>query len=169
MLVSSPKTLKRDQADNTKESTGAIYSVECRPVEDGRSAIVQHLNGEPKDVLPKDLSALASVQELGGGSVSIRHDGKILLSDEDSCSIYLLDPVSAQTTLVQPAEEGIRYADFSSHPTNPRWIIAIKEDHREATPETQATHVHNTLVAIDIDLDPKDSGKEITIVSASTS
>lgn len=124
---------------------------------------MQHLNGETKDVLPKDLSALATVQELGGGSVSMRPDGKILLSDEDSCSIYLLDPASAQTTLVQPAEEGIRYADFSSHPTDPRWFIAIKEDHREATPETQATHVHNTLVAIDIERDSKDSGKEITI------
>lgn len=103
------------------------------------------------------------MQELGGGSISIRPDGKILLSDEDSCNIYLLDPASAQATLVQPAQKGIRYADFSSHPMNPRWIIAIKEDHREATPETQATHVHNTLVAIDIDSDPKDSGREVTI------
>jgi hypothetical protein len=93
----------------------------------------------------------------------MRPEGKILLSDEDSCNIYLLDPASAQTTLVQAAEKGIRYADFSSHPTDPRWFIAIKEDHREATPETQATHVHNTLVAIDMELESKDSGKEITI------
>ncbi|KAJ5176232.1 uncharacterized protein N7482_002109 [Penicillium canariense] len=145
------------------ESTGAVYSVECRPVEDGRSAVVQHLNGQSKDILPKDLSALASVQELGGGSISMRFDGRILLSDEDSCNVYLLDPGSTEATLVQPAEKGIRYADFSSHPTNPQWIIAIKEDHREATPETQATHVHNTLVAIDIDSDPQESAKEVII------
>lgn len=137
--------------------------MECRPVEDGRSAIVQHLNGQSKDVLPKNLSALASVQELGGGSISMRFDGKILLSDEDSCNIYLLDPATFQATLIQSAEKGIRYADFSSHPTNPQLIIAIKEDHREATPETQATHVHNTLVAINIDCDPKDPVKEVTI------
>ncbi|EPS28726.1 hypothetical protein PDE_03672 [Penicillium oxalicum 114-2] len=146
------------------ESTGAIYSVECRPVEDGRAAIVEHRqNGQSKDVLPKDLSAFATVQEMGGGSIAMRPDGKLLLSDEKSCNIYLLDPESSQATLVRPAEKGIRYADFSTHPTNPRWVIAIKEDHREATPETQATHVHNTLVAIDLELDPQDPNKEITI------
>ncbi|KAJ5673824.1 hypothetical protein N7462_009263 [Penicillium macrosclerotiorum] len=140
------------------ESIGAIYSVECRPTENGRFAIVQHLDGQKKDVLPRELSALATVQELGGGSVSMRHDGQILLSDEKSCHIYLLDPSTGQAKLLHPAEKGIRYGDFCSHPTNPQWIVAIKEDHREATPETQATHVHNTLVAFDMN-----SNKEVII------
>ncbi|KAJ5485042.1 hypothetical protein N7539_005030 [Penicillium diatomitis] len=146
------------------ETSGAIYSVECRPVEDGRAAIVRHgKEGQSKDVLPKELSALATVQEMGGGSIAMRPDGQVLFSDEESCNIYLLDPTSSEVALVLPAEKGIRYADFSSHPTNPRWVIAIKEDHREATPETQATNVHNTLVAIDVKLDPEDPKKEITI------
>lgn len=119
---------------------------------------MQHLNGQRRDVLPRELSAHATVQELGGGSISMRPDGQILFTDEESCSIYLLDPASCQARQVHPAIKGIRYADFSTHPKNPRWIIAIKEDHREATPETQATHVHNTLVAIDIE-----SGKEMTV------
>lgn len=139
-------------------STGAIYSVECRPTEAGRFAIVQHLNGRSRDILPKELSAHATVQELGGGSISMRHDGQILFSDEKSCNVYLLDPASSQAKLIHPALKGIRYADFCTHPKHPQWILAIKEDHRDATPETQATHVHNTLVAIDIDF-----GKEITI------
>ncbi|KAJ5149843.1 hypothetical protein N7448_001421 [Penicillium atrosanguineum] len=140
------------------ESTGAIYSIECRPNEDGRFAIVQHLHGQTKDVLPKELSAHATVQELGGGSISMRPDGQILLSDDDSCNIYLLDPESSQVKLILEAPKGIRYAEFNTHPKKSDWMIAIKEDHREATPETQATHVHNTLVAIDIR-----SGKETTI------
>ncbi|KAJ5569856.1 uncharacterized protein N7459_009286 [Penicillium hispanicum] len=140
------------------ESSGAIYSVECRPTEDGRHAIVQHLNGESKDVLPKELSAHATVQEMGGGSIAMRPDGKILFAEEESCSIYLLDPASVQASLIYPATKGIRYADFCTHPVSPQWVIAIKEDHREATPETQATHVHNTLVMIDIE-----AGTETTV------
>lgn len=71
----------------------------------------------------------------------------------------MLDPASFEATSVHPAVEGVRYADFCFHPKTIQWMIAIKEDHREATPETQATHVHNSLVAIDVE-----SGKETTIV-----
>lgn len=119
---------------------------------------MQHLNGEVRDVLPKELSAAAAVQELGGGAVELRRDGQIVLVDEETCNIYLLNPETTDAKLVQVAEEGIRYADFCSHPTNPAWILAIKEDHREATPETQATDVHNTLVVFNIE-----SGTETTI------
>lgn len=132
--------------------------MECHPTENGRFAIVEHRNGQSKDVLPKELSAHATVQEIGGGSISIRPDGFILFADENSSSIYNLDPATSQTKLMHPAGEGIRYAEFSTHPRHPQWIIAIKEDHREATPETQATHVHNTLVAIHLE-----TGEETTI------
>lgn len=88
----------------------------------------------------------------------MRHDGQILFADEKSCSIYLLNPATSQARLIHQAVKGIRYADFESHPKDPQWILAIREDHREATPETQATHVHNTLVAIDIE-----AAKEIPI------
>ncbi|KAJ5172473.1 hypothetical protein N7492_005066 [Penicillium capsulatum] len=147
-LASSSISLHEVAVD---ESTGSIYSVECHPTEGGRFAIVQHLNGKSQDVLPKELSAHAIVQEIGGGSIAMRPDGQILLSDQKSCNVYLLDPTAGSVALVHPATEGIRYADFCTHPTHHQWIIAIKEDHRDATPETQATHVHNTLVAINTD------------------
>ncbi|CAG8242815.1 unnamed protein product [Penicillium salamii] len=148
----------RQDIDVCQERNGAIYAVECRPAEDGRFAIVQHLNGHSQDVLPKNLSAHATVQELGGGTMAIRPDGKIIFAEDKTGGIYLLDPATADATCVHPAVEGIRYGDFCIHPTSNNLIIAIKEDHREATPETQATHVHNTLVAIDIE-----SGAETTI------
>lgn len=144
--------------NHKQEDSGAIYSIECHPTEDGRFAIVEHLNGQSKDVLPKEFSAHATVQECGGGSISMRPDGKILFADESSCSICMLDPAKSKVKLILPAVEGIRYAEFSTHPQHPQWIISIKEDHREATPETQATHVHNTLVAINLE-----SGEETTI------
>lgn len=144
--------------NSAQEQSGAIYAVECRPAEDGHFAIVQHLNGQTRDVLPTNLSAHATVQELGGGSMAIRPDGKIILAEGKSCDVYLLDPATSTATRVHAAVEGIRYGDFCIHPKAPQWVIAIKEDHRDATPETQATHVHNVLVAIDIE-----SGTETTI------
>ncbi|KAJ5281593.1 hypothetical protein N7478_006965 [Penicillium angulare] len=133
------------------EPTRTIYSVECRPTEDGRYAIVQHRDGKTQDILPTNLSAHASVQELGGGSIAMHHDGQVIVEDEDSCNVYILNPATGEAKLVHSAIEGIRYADFSSHPADPEWILAIKEDHREATPETQATLVHNKLVSINIE------------------
>ena len=155
----SDRTSRALESTNaSQEPSGKIYSIECHPTENGRYAIVQHQNGVSKDILPKNLSAHGTVQELGGGSIDMRHDGQVLFVDEESCSIYLLNPATSEAKLVHAAAEGIRYADFSSHPSKPEWIVAIKEDHREATPETQATHVHNTLVAINIEL-----GTESTI------
>ncbi|CAG7948710.1 unnamed protein product [Penicillium olsonii] len=142
------------------ERNGAIYAIECRPAEDGRFTIVQHLNGQSRDFLPKNLSAHATVQELGGGTTAIRPDGKIIFAEDKTGGVYLLDPENSNATCVQPGVEGIRYGDFCIHPTANDLVIAIKEDHRDATPETQATHVHNTLVVIDIE-----SGKEITVAS----
>lgn len=137
-------------ANPPQEASGAIYSVQCRPTEDGRFAIVQHLNGQSRDVLPREMSAHATVQELGGGSVAMRPDGHIIFADDKSRGVYTLDPASGQTKTVCLGNPDIRYADFCSHPTSPQWVIAIKEDHREATPETQSTHVHNSLVAINV-------------------
>lgn len=155
---SNLRTPSLAMTNTSQEKTGAVYSVESHPTEDGRFAIVEHVDGHSKDVLPKEFSAHATVQEIGGGSISMRPDGQILFADEKSCSIYLLDPATSQAKLIHTAVEGIRYAEFSTHPQNPQWIIAIKEDHREATPETQAIHVHNTLVAINLD-----SGEETLI------
>lgn len=88
----------------------------------------------------------------------MRPDGQILFSDQKSCNVYVLDPNVGSVALVRSAAQGIRYADFCEHPIDHQWILAIKEDHRDATPETQATHVHNTLVAINTD-----TGGETTV------
>lgn len=80
----------------------------------------------------------------------MRPNGRVLFSDEKSCSLYLLDPASSEVALVHSTVQGVRYADFCNHPVDTQWVLAVKEDHRDATPETQATDVHNTLVAIDI-------------------
>lgn len=91
--------------------------------------------------------------------MAIRPDGKITFSDEKSYHVYQLDPAVADgdngshsgATLVHAADQDIRYADFCHHPTEFQWVLAIREDQRNATPETQAYDVHNVLVAINTD------------------
>ncbi|RDW63430.1 hypothetical protein BP6252_10975 [Coleophoma cylindrospora] len=134
------------------ESTSAIYSVESRPTEDGRFAIVEHTESRAKDVLPHKFSAHAEVQENGGGSIAIDSKGDIIFSDSAAAfkSVYRLDPRTGDVGCILEAEdEDIRYADFCVHPKELHLIIAIKEDRRNATPTTQATDVINTLVLID--------------------
>ncbi|EYE92667.1 alpha/beta hydrolase family protein [Aspergillus ruber CBS 135680] len=143
------------------ESTGAIYSIECIPTENGRYTIIEHYNGKSRNILPKEsgLSAQANVHDLGGGSMAISPDGKVTFSDEKTCHVYQLDPAVVDagngfrggTTLVHAADQGIRYADFCHHPTESQWVLAIREDQRDATPETQAYNVHNVLVALNTD------------------
>ncbi|KAJ5907741.1 hypothetical protein N7495_000423 [Penicillium taxi] len=141
-----------------EEVTGTIYSVECHPTEGGRYAIMEHINGSKRDVLSPSLSAFAMVNELGGGSIAMRPGGKIIFSDEESRNVYLLEPAAKHAELVLSAAEGHRYGDFCIHKTDPKWALAIKEDHQDATPETQATDVHNTLIVINLE-----TGTETTI------
>lgn len=91
--------------------------------------------------------------------MAISPDGKVTFSDEKTCHVYQLDPAVVDagngfrggTTLVHAADQGIRYADFCHHPTESQWVLAIREDQRDATPETQAYNVHNVLVALNTD------------------
>lgn len=82
--------------------------------------------------------------------MAIRADGKITFTDSKSCHLYMLDPGHGHN-LLHTAEQGIRYADFCHHPRDVQWVLAIREDHRTATPETQAYGVTNDLVAINTD------------------
>ncbi len=110
---------------------------------------MEYTGGNVREILPAKYSAHASVQELGGGSFGITPSSKIIFSDDSTKNVYRIDTSSGDTTLALTAEPGTRYADFSAHPLHHDLVLAIKEDHREATEYTQAQDVHNTLVCID--------------------
>lgn len=72
------------------------------------------------------------------------NDGSFIFTDAATGGIYRVN----SSFDVHPILEGIdtlRYADFDVHPIDPRWILAVREDHTNDTPET----VINTIVAID--------------------
>lgn len=120
---------------------------------------MESAQGRNCEILPKRFSAHAMVNELGGGSFAVDSKGRIIFVDEETHSVHELCSDTQNTTLVLEAEAGARYADFAPHPHQYEWIVAAKEDHKHATPETQAFGVKNSLVAIH-----RFSAKEHTIV-----
>lgn len=88
------------------------------------------------------------MHDLGGGSFAVDHQSQIIFADQIMRKVYELDPVSKTAALVIEAAPGTRYASFVPHPHDRQWLVALKEDHRKAMPETQAYGVRNTIVAI---------------------
>jgi len=56
--------------------------------------------------------------------------------------VFSLNIDTGEVKSVTEANPLLRYADFNIHPLNPRWVIAVQEDHKSST-------VENCLVAID--------------------
>ena len=132
-----------------QESADRVYWIESRPQAQGRYAIMERFGEETREVLPKALSARSMVQELGGGSFELDQNGMIVFSDKLDRNVYRLDPTSGEAAVILRSAPDTCYADFACHPVQDHWIMAIKEDSHEATPETQADSVHNSLIAID--------------------
>jgi dipeptidyl aminopeptidase/acylaminoacyl peptidase len=113
---------------------------------------MKHDDSGMHEILPNQFSAHAGVNELGGGSFAVDSEGGIIFVDEETQDVYGIPSECDGTTLILKAEEKTRYADFFAHPHQHQWIVAAKEDHTHATPETQAYGVRNSLVAIHRDL-----------------
>ena len=127
------------------QQNGKIYWVENRPDEGGRGTIMEQGDGGPREVLPKEFNASTQVQEYGGGSMQTRDsDGHIIFSDFKSKVIYDLDPESGKVVALIDEDPRIYYADYVIHPTQPDYILAIKEDHHYDKIE----NIKTTLVAI---------------------
>ena len=117
-----------------------------RSDENGRSAIVEYSEAGRRDVLPKEYSAATRVHEYGGSSFAVSAStGHIAFADFNSNSVFNIDP---ETTIVQAIvekDDKNYFADFDIDPKDPRWVIAIKEDHHS----DMIDEVINTLVVID--------------------
>jgi len=103
------------------------------------------------DILPAEFDARAAVNDLGGGVFAISPGGDLIFTDWGTRGVYALEPTTKTVTEILKGDPFNRFADFDVHPINSKWVIAVKEDHRNATPETQATNVINNLVAINLE------------------
>ncbi len=132
-----------------EESTGlsevmldgdAIYWIESRPNEEGRSVIVRWTAADGAvDVTPPGFNARTRVHEYGGGAYWVEA-GVVYFANFADQLLYRQRPDGAPVPLTPP---GYRYADGVVDRAHNR-LICVREDH--TTPGQEPL---NTLVAID--------------------
>ncbi|MCW5839853.1 MAG: S9 family peptidase [Caldilinea sp.] len=118
----------------------AVYWIETRPSEQGRSVVVRWTAAEgAHDVTPPGFSARTRAHEYGGGSYWI--DGDTVYFANFADQILYRQVIGQAPAPLTPA--GYRYADGIVDRRRGR-IICVREDHTVAGREAE-----NTLVAID--------------------
>ncbi len=126
--------------DELKVDAHAIYYLENRPNENGRSVLVkQTLEGSRVDCTPAGYSVRSSVHEYGGGSYCLDGD-RIYFQEASDQGIYRYEEGLAPIKITKL--QNTRYADMVVDPITHN-LLAVREDHRG-----QGEPI-NTIVCID--------------------
>ena len=121
----------------------AIYWLESRPRERGRSVIVCRTpEGTSVDVTPAPFDVRSRVHEYGGGEFTV-HRGVIYFTNFDDQRVYR--HLLGQQPVPITSGRDLRYADLVVIPGGQR-VLAVREDHRIAGAEAV-----NSLVMLDVD------------------
>ncbi|KAF9466810.1 alpha/beta-hydrolase [Collybia nuda] len=115
--------------------TSAVYHLENRPSEAGRSVLVNTKTGQ--DIVGKDWNVRTGVQEYGGAP-AIAHNGKIYFSHYIDGRIYQTTE-GTEPEAVTPENKAHRFANFDIHPIHSHLLVAILEDHTIDVPEKIVT------------------------------
>ncbi|KAF7291529.1 Peptidase-S9 domain-containing protein [Mycena kentingensis (nom. inval.)] len=122
--------------------TGKVYHLEGRPSEGGRNVLVASETGQ--DAVGKEWNVRSGVHEYGGAPAVV-HNGVIYFSHIGDGRVYM-QTAGGEARPVTPDNKEYRYADIAVHPIHPHILVAIWEDHTNAT--TPAS-VSNKLCVID--------------------
>jgi dipeptidyl aminopeptidase/acylaminoacyl peptidase len=125
-----------------ESDSGALYIVESRPAEGGRSTIIRlRPDGAPFDILPGELSARSRVHEYGGGALMAAAGTVYFVNDKDQ-AIWTDRAGGKPERLTDPGAR--RFADMILDAGRNR-LIAVCEDHSgEGEPV-------NALVSVSLD------------------
>jgi dipeptidyl aminopeptidase/acylaminoacyl peptidase len=141
LIVAQAITLSEVRLDN-----GAIYWLEGRPQERGRSVVVRAGVGGDVDMTPAPCNARTRVHEYGGGAWIV-DKGVLYFSNFADSRLYRLEAGSAepQPLTPEPAGQsgGWRFADGIIDGSRNRWI-GLREDH------TAGGEPVNAIVAVDL-------------------
>jgi dipeptidyl aminopeptidase/acylaminoacyl peptidase len=130
---------------------GAVYWVEGRPSEGGRSVVVR--GGppvDPADVTPEGSNARTTVHEYGGGAYTV-HRGVVFSSNFADQRLYRMEPGGIAEPITPESGGRYRFADGRVTPDG-TLLICVRERHEE-------DGVVNELVAI-----PTDGSGDVSIV-----
>jgi acetyl esterase/lipase len=121
----------------------AVYWLESRPNEAGRSALVRWTEaGGLAELTPHPINVGTRVHEYGGGAYAVAKD-RIVYSEKADGAVWLIEPGGAPRRIA--AVEGCRYTDFTFDLPRRR-VLAVREDHRDRPPtDPQAAIVALTL------------------------
>ncbi len=122
---------------------GALYWLEGRPAEGGRSAIVEWRDGQTRDLLPAPWNARSRVHEYGGGSYLVA-GGTVYFCNFADQRIYRQSLTEGDPTPLTPEDSG-SFADLILDRRRQR-LIAVREAPSAAAHEPEAT-----LAAIPVD------------------
>ncbi|HET7587967.1 MAG TPA: prolyl oligopeptidase family serine peptidase [Gammaproteobacteria bacterium] len=132
-----------DRLAEPRFADGALYWIESRPAEAGRSVLVRREpDGAIRDLTPAPYSVRSRVHEYGGGAAAIG-DGVIYFVNNADQRIY--SHIAGAPPAPLTPDNGCRYADLEYDRARHR-LLAVAEDHDEAS----RTPV-NRLVEIDCD------------------
>jgi len=140
---------------------GALYWLESRPNENGRSVLVRRgADGRLEDLTPTPLNVASRVHEYGGGAYLVA-DGRVVFSDKTTGAVWLIDGDAPARQIA--AVDGCRYADFTFDPVRGR-VLAVREDHR-LQPGRPATEARAAIVALDITgrMPPKENAGQVLV------
>ena len=141
-----------------RSSDGAVWWLEQRPDEGGRTAILRRdPDGTVTDVLPAEASARTRVHEYGGGSYTVR-GGTCWYVELTDQRVYRTDPgdVPRPITPEPPTPAAVRFADLTPDPGG-AVLYAVRETHHGPA----ATDVVNEVVAV-----PADGAGEPTVLAS---
>ncbi len=118
----------------------AIYWLEGRPAEGGRTVIVRQVGDRTEDVTPAGFNVRSRVHEYGGGAALVA-DGVVYFVNFDAQRIYCHRPGEAPRAVTP--ETGGRFADMRFDRRRQR-LICVREDH------AGSGEPRNELVAVNL-------------------
>lgn len=130
----------------------ALYWLETRPSEGGRSAVVTLAsNGIRRDLLPAPINVRSRVHEYGGRPYTVA-DGILYFVLQDDQRIYRLDTRDSRALpiAITPAEHGLRFAEPCLDRRHRR-LLAIAERHYPGTAGRPKREPTNFIAAIALD------------------
>lgn len=128
----------------TSFGAGAVYWVEVRPQERGRSVLMRMTDRGPEEVLPPDFSVRSRVHEYGGGAYT-SVGSTLVFSNYHDHRLYRQDPGRDPRPITPepPSPGALRYADIEATPGG-RLLLCVRETH-------DSRGVTNEIVALPAD------------------
>ena len=119
-----------------------LFWLESRPLEKGRSVLMQRIDGNNVEVLPSKFSVGSRVHEYGGGSYCISDDSVYFVNGEDQNIYQHFYNSNAEPSQLTDNSD-CRYADLN-YDQNRHRIICVQEQHNSDSEPS------NSIIAVDL-------------------